>query len=406
MQRRLRRGYIAIALMMATVGLFLLTLVSPVLSTTTDFSIYNSGWNGTSSIAKATYELGNFVPTLSTQATDTDMTIVHLDLEEFDLQPSTDTLIVLGPSRDFSPSDGEVVRRFVTAGGVLVLADDFGTGNGLLEAIGASSRFSGKLMMDLSFDKRPEFSVCFSFTEDPLTNGLSKILLNHPSSITVSGADTTVVAESSIASWLDLNGDSVRDVAEPKGPFPIMARERIGNGTAILLSDPSVLINGMVTQLDNGVLAANLVSVACDHRTSVFFDESHREYFDPVAVTTQITGDLSFADRLHILVVASVLLLWVSTDFIDRAVLRVFAFVRYLQRTVLRLFGKRLPDTEPLSAKTPEELLRELSEKHPEWRLGLIRHVIAERERHGGYIRKGRSRPPTESPTSQPEAVE
>jgi hypothetical protein len=406
MQRRLRRGYIAIALMMATVGLFLLTLVSPVLSTTTDFSIYNSGWNGTSSIAKATYELGNFVPTLSTQATDTDMTIVHLDLEELDLQPSTDTLIVLGPSRDFSASDCEVVRQFVTAGGVLVLADDFGTGNGLLEAIGASSRFSGKLMMDLSFDKRPEFSVCFSFTEDPLTNGLSKILLNHPSSITVSGADTTVVAESSIASWLDLNGDSVRDVAEPKGPFPIMARERIGNGTAILLSDPSVLINGMVTQLDNGVLAANLVSVACDHRTSVFFDESHREYFDPVAVTTQITGDLSFADRLHILVVASVLLLWVSTDFIDRAVLRVFAFVRYLQRAVLRLFGKRLPDTEPLSAKTPEELLRELSEKHPEWRLGLIRHVIAERERHGGYIRKVRSRPPTESPTSQPEAVE
>ena len=57
MRRRLRKGYIAIALMMATVGLFLVAMLSPVLSTSTDFSIYNSGWNGTSSLAVSTYEL-------------------------------------------------------------------------------------------------------------------------------------------------------------------------------------------------------------------------------------------------------------------------------------------------------------------------------------------------------------
>lgn len=406
MRRRLRKGYIAIALMMATVGLFLVAMLSPVLSTSTDFSIYNSGWNGTSSLAVSTYELGNFAPTLATQASGTDMTIVHMNLQDFDLEPSTDTLMILGPSEAFSASDGETVRHFVSNGGIVVLADDFGTGNGLLEAIGATSRFSGKLLMDLSFDRRPEFSVCFNFVDDPLTVDLSKILLNHPSSITVNSPDVSIIAESSVASWLDSDGDSVRDMGEPKGPFPVIAKERIGNGTIILLSDPSVLINGMVTQLDNGILAANLISVACDHRASVFFDESHRVYFDPVAVTTQITGELSFINKMHLLSVAFVLLLWVSTNIVDRAVLRLIGLFRLLQRTVLRLFGRRLKEVETLPTKTPEELLREVSDKHPEWRLGLLRHVIAERDRHSDYIKKVGARTQSEEVSVHSDAIE
>ncbi len=406
MRRRLRRVYVALALMMATVGLFLIAMLSPVLSTTTDFSIYNSGWNGTSDLAVSTYELGNFAPTLATLASGTDVTIVHLSLQELDLNPTTDTLMILGPSRAFSTSDGDVVRNFVTKGGVVVLADDFGTGNGLLEMIGSKSRFSGKLLMDLSFDRRPEFSVCFNFADDPLTVDLSRILLNHPSSITVDAPNASVIAESSIASWLDSDGDSARDVGEPKGPFPIIVKERVGTGTLILLSDPSALINGMVTQLDNGILASNLVSVACDHRTSVFFDENHRAYFDPVAATTQITGELSFINKMHLLGVAFVLLLWVSTDLMDRAFLQILGLYRRFRRAILRLFGSRHPEVESRPAKTPEQLLREVSDKHPEWRLGLLRHVIAERERHSGYIKKVGERAQSEDAYVHHEAID
>ncbi len=388
MRRKLRRGYIALALMMATVGLFLVTMVSPVLSTTTDFSIYNAGWNGTSNLAISAYESGSFAPTLATQASGTDMTIVHMNLQELDLKSTTDTLLILGPSKTFSASDGVVVRNFLTGGGIVVLADDFGTGNGLLEAIGASSRFSGSLLMDLSFDRRPEFSVCFNFIDDPLTADLSRILLNHPSSIAVNDPNTSVLAESSIASWLDSDGDSVRDVGEPRGPFPVMARENVGAGTIILLSDPSTLINGMVTRLDNGILAANIVSVACDSRTSVYFDESHRVYFDPVAVTTQVTDDLSFATKMHLIGVAAVLLFWVSTDIIDRAVTRFVGLLKRLPRAILHLLGRRAPETESPSGSSSEEMLREVSDKHPDWRLGLIRHTIAERERHSNHVKK------------------
>ena len=388
MLHRLQRGYIALILMMATVCLFLVAMASPVISTTTDFSIYNSGWNGTSGIAISTYELGNFVPTLSTQASGTDMRIAHLGLQEFDLVPTTDSLMILGPTKGFSMSDGEIVRSFVMAGGIVLLADDFGTGNSLLDAVGAQSRFTGKLLMDLSFDRSPEFPVCFDFAADPLTDGLSTILLNHPSSISVSGSNTSVIARSSIGSWLDSDGDYVRDLGEPRGPFPVMVRERIGAGTLILLSDPSALINGMVGQLDNELLSANIVSVVCDHRLSVYFDESHREYFDPVSVTTEITGDLPFATKMHLLVIAALLLLWVSTDVIDETVRRIVALLRSLADKLMRLIGKRIPEEETSAGRSPEELLSEVIAKHPDWKPGLIRYALTEGDRHGRYVSK------------------
>ena len=67
------------------------------------------------------------------------------------------------------------------------------------------------------------------------------------------------IASSSIASWLDSDANRAQDIGEPKGPFPVIARERLGQGSIILLSDPSVLINGMREQLDNAVLADNLL---------------------------------------------------------------------------------------------------------------------------------------------------
>ena len=404
MQRRIRRGYVAGILMLATIGLFLFAMVSPVVSSTADFSIYNSGWNGTSSLAVTTYELGRFAPSFVAKTTEADMTIVHLNLEQIELVPQTDVLMVLGPTKPYSSIDGQIVGDFVRAGGVLVLADDFGTGNSLLETMDANSRFSGKLLMDLSFDKRPEFSVCFNFEEDPLTTDVTKLLLNHPSSLTVSGMDTTVVAESSIASWLDSDGDSIRDLGEPKGPFPVAAKERMGDGTIILLSDPSVLINGMITQLDNSIFADNLIFTASDARNSVFFDESHREYFDPIAVTTQITGDLSLINKIHILSVAFVLLIWVSTDVIDRAVIRTISASRMLVRKVLSLFGRELPDTDVHEDLSADEMIEEIAARHPDWKLGLLRHTIAESRRHSDHVRGvGQKKALAEIPSEQAE---
>ncbi|HIH01054.1 TPA: hypothetical protein HA259_03065, partial [Thermoplasmata archaeon] len=123
-------------------------------------------------------------------------------------------------------------------------------------------------------------------------------------------------------------------------------------------------------------------------------------------VATQITGEMSLATKMHLMTIAFVLLLWVATDLIDRAVLWFVRALRTVQRTVLRLFGRRVPEVEEGPTKTPDELLREISEKHPEWRLGLLRHVMAERQRHGDFVRRKVSRAAPENPAPPSETVD
>ena len=388
MRSKLRRGYVAIAIMACVLALLSLTMFSPVVSTTVDFAIFNTGWNGTSKLAVTVYEAGKFSPTFRVESTGTDMEIVQVGLSELDLDPIGSALAIIGPSVPFTAAEGEIVSDFVAQGGVLLLADDFGTGNSLLAGMGATSRFSGSLVMDLAFDKKPEFCVCFDIRSDPLTKNVTSVLLNYPSSITVNSSTTQVVAWSSVASWLDLNDNLTQEWSEPKGPFAILAKERLGEGTIVLLSDPSVLINGMGEHLDNAVLKENLVSVICSGRTALYFDESHRDYFDPVAVTMEFTGSVSHNAKAAILAIAMVLALWLTTDYVERAVVLVTdRSLRAYRRLVGLILPRRgqVPQEKPL---TMEELETQLLKTHPDWRPGLIRYVVKERERHSSALRE------------------
>lgn len=385
MQARLRRGFAAVAVMAIAIALLIVSLTGPVVSTTADFSIFNSGWNGTSKLAVLTYQAGKFSPTFTVEASGTDVSIVQLSLTEIDLDPATDTLIVIGPTKTFSSSEGALVGDFVRNGGVLLLADDFGTANSLLSGMDATSRFSGSLVMDLAFEKQPEFSVCFDFTPDPITRNLTTLLFNYPSSLTVNASTTQTLARTSIASWLDTSGDRLQEPGEPRGPFPVMARERLGLGSIILLSDPSVLINGMAAQLNNSELTSNLMDFVSSERTAVYFDESHRDFFDPIAVTTQFTGDIPANAKVVLAVVAFVLTMWIATDLVDQTVRWMVArstrlVTRLLDVLLPRSWRGRQPERqEPLTAEQMEKLS---SETHPEWRIGLVRYLLRERERH------------------------
>lgn len=382
MWHRIRRGYAAAILIVAAVALLSVTMVSPAVSTTVDFSIYNSGWNGTSGLAASVYRAGKLSPSMTLEITGTDVTIVQMSLEQVDPNPVTEALVIIGPTKAFTSAEGALVGDFVARGGLLLLADDFGTGNTLLQGMGAQSRFSGKLVMDLAFEKKPEFSVCFNFVDDPLTEGVDSLLMNYPSSVVVRNASVRPLAHSSVASWLDVDGDRLQDVGEPRGPFPLMAREAIGNGSVILVADPSLLINGMSEYMDNSVLVDNLLSAIGLFRTAVYFDESHRDYFDPLVVTSRLTGEISDGAKLMLLAFSFALLVWVSTDIIDRAVSRMLRKAMAVWERILRML---LPERVGPEEKGPpglDEVVAELSRKHPEWRPGVIRHVLREKQRH------------------------
>jgi hypothetical protein len=388
MQVRVRRGFAAVGAIAIAVVLLIISMAAPIVSTSADFSIFNSGWNGTSKLAILTYKAGKFVPDFQVRSSGTEIAITQLGLDEISLDPATSALIVIGPGKTFTSSEGQIVGDFVRNGGELLLADDFGTGNSLLVGIGAVSRFSDQLVMDLSFEKQPEFSVVYDIRIDPSTKNVSTLLLNYPSSLTISG-DTEIIASSSIASWLDTNGNRLQEWGEPRGPFPIAAREHLGSGVILLLSDPSVLINGMAGQMDNGIFGANLIDEVCNGRTAVFFDESHRTFFDPIAVTMQFTGQVSNNAKVMIVLLAFFLTLWIFTDVVDKTVAWTVRKIRASLNTIskalgLRFFRKEAPS--PLKAMSKEELLEKSMQEHPEWRTGLVRYLLRERERHGKIL--------------------
>jgi hypothetical protein len=130
----------------------------------------------------------------------------------------------------------------------------------MLEGIGAGIRLLPGNLSSLDFflwdsqsGRYQPSSVIGSVThEDILTTGVEVLLLNKPGA--VEGGE--VLAETSLMSWMDRNGDRRINPDEPLGAYSVLARERVGAGTLYVLSDPSVFTNGMVqlTGLENNTL--------------------------------------------------------------------------------------------------------------------------------------------------------
>ncbi|HDP96236.1 MAG TPA: DUF4350 domain-containing protein [Euryarchaeota archaeon] len=390
MRRKLKRGYVAVTILTVAIALLGLCMVAPVISTTTDFSIFNSGWNGTSRLAVSTYTAGKFAPSFVVQSTGTDLEVVQMELTEIELDPSTAALVIIGPTEEYTLAEGEYVGDFVRAGGILLLADDFGTGNTLLEHMGAACRFSNRLAIDLAFQKSAEFSVCFDLEEDPMTSNVTSLLLNYPSTVSLNPSVADGIAWTSVASWMDEDGDRMQDWGEPRGPFCILARESMGDGTLILLSDPSVLINGMREYMSNEIFAENVVEIVSSERETVLFDESHRAYFDPVEITTKFTGSISTNGKVAIVLLSFFFMLWVATDLIDSAFAFSYRKVRNVLARFISIFRREKKAEEEEKGMSIDELVEAVSERHPEWRKGLIRYVLEERERHRKYVERDR----------------
>lgn len=231
----LRRFLAAVLLLIMTA----LAVVVYLFPNTSDYYRDNYGWNGLSSVASVT-----------------DISVTGI----ID-GTSSPRMIILVPNTSPSPDALTRLEEFVSDGGYLVLADDFGTGNLILQHLGLNARFSNQPLLDpvVCYQNRV-FPIVRRFTHHPLTAGLSEIVLNHPTTLT--GIDDAgTLAWSSSFSFQDDNGNGVKDNSEPFGPFPIMAEVKFGDGRILLVSDPGIFINANYAIKDNARLLDNLSSV-------------------------------------------------------------------------------------------------------------------------------------------------
>lgn len=207
-------------------------------------------------------------------------------LSELPPSPQGVTLVLI-PYLDFSPAELEELNSFVTQGGTVILADDYGYGNQILEYLGLKARFSGQPLLDpLSNYKNKWFPQISHLAGSPITLDAERLVLNHATSLT--GVETSdALALSSVFSFLDLNGNQTWEEDEPTGPLPVISSHNLDKGQIILIADPSIFINSMQTMESNYNFIQNIGAITT---TSLLIDQSHL----PPSNLQQTKGLLSY----------------------------------------------------------------------------------------------------------------
>lgn len=248
-----------------------------------DFSVYNTQWNGASDLQSL---VRNNHPS--------DVIFNENGLNGKD--PAVVLLLNPDAGSPFSSADLASIRSYVENGGSIVIANDFGNANQLLDGLGIGGvvRFNGSLLYDdYSNWAGAAWPTITTFANSSITTGIGTLSFNYATTLDIgspvkgtaggeaspSVGNVTILAKSSPASYLgDYPPTGVPPPNDTRGAKPVVASLIYGEGKIILLSDPSVLINSMIGKGDNEQLFKNIIANLTngDPQAPVFFDESHR----------------------------------------------------------------------------------------------------------------------------------
>ena len=213
------------------VALVSLVLLSWALPAQEDFSVLSERWSGLA-VAAETLEA---------------RPILSLDgLAELE-SPAT---LIMMPRVGLEPGELALLGSFLEAGGVLVVLDDFGYGNEVLDGLGVDVTFSGAPLLDPLYCQTNQNMPRVAVDTQDGEEGPCTMVLNHGSWLVVAD-EADVWARSSYFSYGDVDFDGSWDEGEPQGPLPVAATCRKGRGKVVAVSDASLLINGMLPAGDN-----------------------------------------------------------------------------------------------------------------------------------------------------------
>ncbi len=188
------------------------------------------------------------------------------------------TLLVVGPSVNYTADEAARVRAFLGQGGRVVVLDDFGTANSLLSGIGSPITVRHTpLCQDVDYYRNPNFSIVGHIGASELTANVSRLVFNHPAPLEA-GDGAEVLARTTMMGWLDANGNGRVDGDEKFSSYPLLARASLGNGELYVAGDADLAINSMRDQGDDGVLAGNIARAGM-----VYIDVGHGQGVPPLA---------------------------------------------------------------------------------------------------------------------------
>lgn len=330
------------ALLAALATVTFVALVVVASTSTAAFGTYNPAWDGASDLREVAHDAGAEAA-------------IARDVSSYDEASATGTVaVVLAPREGYAPAEADRLRRFLDDGGTLVIADDFGRhANPLLQHLGAESRIEGQLLRDeRHFYRTPAMPLATAVTAHPWTAGIEEVTLNHASSVEPNGA--TVLYETSEFAYVDADRNGVLDSDERVDTYPVATVETVGDGTLVVVGDPSVFINVMLEQPGNRAFVDRLFG----GHERVLLDYSHAGGFPPLSLALLILRDEPWLQALAVLAGLVAIGAWASG----------FPSGRRGEP------GGSARGDDP--ALTEDSLVAFLHRRHPDWEESRVRRVV------------------------------
>ncbi len=269
--------------------------------------------------------------------------------------PQNSVLCIIGPTHFFSIIESSALIDFFLKGGSLLLADDFGSANTLLDGLAlllaeggwpsemqglmrvSSIRFDRGLLLDATNNDggRPLLPAIDSFNDGGrifssshhvvmnFATGLqgiplgAELALSSSNSWMVAGDVLTLIQQGTDPSFIAFNATR----GDQPGPFALLAEIQVLNGTLMLLSDPSIFINNMIDRGTNRLFAVELFTYLANQANAdtIIFDHNHLGWppSAPVLYVGLMLGQITYMSTNWLLApLAPLLALWMVRRYL------------------------------------------------------------------------------------------
>ena len=231
--RSLRVSREAVIVLFATITSILSLLLS--IPTSTPLSPYNTGDHGYSHLLT----LHTLTVTMSLPKDDKNI------------------IIILPLERRIDERSVKSIRNLLMHGSTIVVLDEKGYSNQLLEDVGVKAKVVSVTVLD---EVSKAYSRFYPVASLRLGNNTLRIVTFKPSYIFIDNISrAATVARTSQYAYADVNNDGYYNVGEPIESFIIASLWKVGNGSLWLVSDIDIFRNDLIDLGDNGKLLEMLV---------------------------------------------------------------------------------------------------------------------------------------------------
>ena len=257
-------------------------LTVPLFKSSTEYSMFNTGWDGTSRFARLAYERGKTVMP------------VFGSFDPANISKLNGVLLIIGPNMTFTQEEVNQIKLFLERGNTLFIADDFGTANGILQGLNLPVGISKYPLRDFFYEGDDRLIVSVRIEDPLLARNVTKIVTNEPSAIIVTRSGEVYASRVAMINF-------------HRRMYPLLTEIKYGKGRIIILSDPDILINQLYDE--NEPFLRNLIEYLGGD--TFYIDEAHHPDFNLYTVGTVTVTRLiprEWAIRLMLIFAAIILL--------------------------------------------------------------------------------------------------